>query len=632
MPGFTGRILRVDLTSGKVTTETPPETFYRRYLGGRGLAAFYLLREVPPGTRPFDPANLFILAPGVLGGAPVAGASRAGAASLSPLTGGLGSAEGGGFWPAELKRAGWDAVIVKGRAPRATWILIDDDRVELRDASAWVGKPTAEVEAAIKAIVKKETGDDRVRVAQCGPAAERGVLFANVVFDLTHFAGRTGNGAVMAAKNLRAVAVRGSRTIEVADPDRLKELARWMATKGVEDNRDFSTFGTPRVVSPLNAQGGLPTRNFREGTFEGAADLDGTRLNETLLAGTHSCYACPLGCKRTVKADKPYAVDPVYGGPEYETLAALGSCCGVSDLAAVCKGNELCAAHGLDTISTGVAIAFAMECYEAGLLDRKATGGLELRFGNAEAMVEMVGRIARREGLGDLLAEGVARAAARIGGKAGELAMHVKGQEIPMHEPRLKQGLGLGYQVSPTGADHCHNIHDTIYAKSVRSVMPLGIIETVPAQDLGPAKVRLFLYKANWQHFLDSAVLCQFVSWDMNQVVEIVRAVTGWNTSLWELEKLGERVATLGRLFNLSRGIGPEKDNLPARFFEAFRGGPLDGVALDPKTLEEARLTYYAMAGWDEKGVPTPAKLQELDLAWAEPSPRPGRLRSRGPG
>jgi len=613
MPGFTGKILRIDLTSGAISTETPPENFYRRYYGGRGLSAYYLLREVPPGTGPFDPENLLILAPGVITGPNIAGASRAGVASLSPLTGGLGSAEGGGYWPAELKRAGWDAVIVKGRAARPTWVYIEDEKVELRDGSALAGKTTGEVEAAIKA----ELGDSRVRVAQCGPAAERLVRYSAVVFDLTHWAGRTGNGAVMASKNLRAVAVRGGGSPEAADAERLKELARHMATKGVEDNKGFSAYGTTRIVLPLHEQGGLPTRNFREGSFEGASAIDGTTLNKGLLAGTHTCFGCPIGCKRVVKADEPYAIDPVYGGPEYETLAALGSSCGVSDLAAICKGHELCGAHGLDTISTGVAIAFAMDCYEAGVLDRGAADGLDLRFGNGEAMVAMVEKIARREGLGDLLAEGVARAAARLGGRAAGFAMHVKGQEIPMHEPRLKRGLGLGYEVSPTGADHCHNIHDTIYTKSVKSLLPLGILDPLPADYLGPEKVRLFYYKTSWQHFLDSAVMCYFVSWEIPQVVDIVRAVTGWNVSLWELVKAGERAATMGRLFNLRHGVGPETDRLPDRFFEAFRGGPLDGAAMDRGILDEARRTYYAMAGWDERGVPTRAKLVELELDWA---------------
>jgi len=645
MPGFTGKILRVDLTTGEVSTETPPESFYRRYMGGRGLATYYLFKEVPPGTDPFDPANLFILAPGVLTGVQLAGASRAAAGSLSPLTGALGSAEGGGFWPAELKRAGWDALIVKGRAARPTWIYIDDDRVELRDGSALVGKTTGEVEALIRETLRNEAaggraagnngqggpaGDGpggatvgadkaaRVRIAQCGPAAERGVRYGNVVFDLSHFAGRCGNGTVMAAKNLRAVAVHGSRAPDVADPEKVKELQRYMATTGLEQAAKFSEFGTPRTVLPLNALGGLPTRNFREGDFEGASAIDGTALNRTLLSGTHSCYACPIGCKRNVKAEAPYPIDPAYGGPEYETLAALGSCCGVADLAAVCKANEICAAQGLDTISTGVSIAFAMECFENGLLDTKATDGLELHFGNGAAMVTMVERIARREGrLARLLGEGVARAAAEIGGRAVELAMHVKGQEIPMHEPRLKHGLGLGYEVSPTGADHCHNIHDTVFAKTVKGVIPLGILETIPADDLGPAKVRLYLYESNWLHFIDSAVLCHFVDWSKDQVVEMVRAVTGWNTSLWELEKVGERVANLGRLFNVARGLGPEADRLPDRFFQPFARGPLQGVAVSREAMDRARRLYYGMCGWDERGVPTPAKLEELELGWA---------------
>lgn len=622
MPGFTGKILRVNLSTGEISTETPPESFYRRYVGGRGLATYYLLKEVPPGIDAFDPANLFILAPGVLAGVQVAGASRAAAGSLSPLTGALGSAEGGGFWPAELKRAGWDAVIVKSKAARSAWIYIDDDKVEIRDGATLAGKTTGEVEAIIRETLKREAGAadkaSRVRIAQCGPAAERGVRYGNVVFDLSHFAGRCGNGTVMAAKNLRAIAVRGSKAPEVADPDKLKQLQKYMATTGAKQAKGFSAFGTTRIVLPLDAQGGLPTRNFRDGSFEGAAEIDGTKMNQGLLSGTHSCYACPIGCKRNVKADAPYAIDPAYGGPEYESLGALGSCCGVADLAAVCKANEICAAQGLDTISTGVSIAFAMECYEAGLLDEKATDGLDLHFGDGEALVAMVERIARREGeLGRLLGEGVARAAAKIGGRAPEFAMHVKGQEIPMHEPRLKHGLGLGYEVSPTGADHCHNIHDTAFAKSVKSLLPFGILETVPANDLGPAKVRIYLYESNWLHFIDSAVLCHFVDWSKEQVVEMVRAVTGWNTSLWELEKVGERVNNMGRLFNVARGFGPETDKLPRRFFEAFAGGPLAGVAVNAEAMDKARRLYYGMSGWDERGVPTRAKLEELELGWA---------------
>ncbi len=626
MPGFTGKILRIDLTRGEISTETPPESVYRRYVGGRGLATYYLLKELPPGTDPLGPDNLFILAPGVVAGVQLAGASRAAAGSLSPLTGALGSAEGGGFWPAELKRAGWDAIIVKGKAARPTWIYINNDRVELRDGTALAGKTTAEVEAIIRDTLRAEggaaaTAADKVRIAQCGPGAENGVRYGAVVFDLSHFAGRTGNGTVMASKNLRAIAVRGTKPPAVADPDKVKQLQKYMTTTGKQQAKGFSAFGTTRLVLPLSAQGGLPTRNFREGHFEGAAAIDGTTMNQGLLSGTHSCYACPIGCKRNVKAEAPYAIDPAYGGPEYESLGALGSLCGVSDLAAVCKANELCAAWGLDTISTGVSIAFAMECFEAGLLDTEATDGLDLRFGNGEALVAVVERIARRQGkLGRLLGEGVARAAAAIGGRASEFAMHVKGQEIPMHEPRLKHGLGLGYEVSPTGADHCHNIHDTQFAKTVKAVEPFGILETVPVTDLGPAKVRIVLYESNWLHFIDSAVLCHFVDWDKNQVVEMVKAVTGWNTSLWELEKVGERVATMGRLFNQARGFGPEADHLPERFFQAFKGGPLEGVAISPEAMDGARRLYYGMAGWDENGAPTPAKLAELDLEWARPA------------
>ncbi len=618
MPGYSGKILRVDLSRGETSVENPPDSFYRAYLGGRALAAYYLLREVPAGAGPFDPENLFILAPGVLTGFAIPGASRCAAASLSPLTGGFGNAEGGGFFPAELKRAGWDAIVVKGKARAPTWLHIVDDKVELRDGRHLAGKTTGEVEEAIRReLAVSGSSSRKVRIAQCGPAAERGVRFANVVFDLSHFAGRSGNGAVMASKNLRAVAVSGSSAPEPADPAKLKELLSWYAEKGYPEIKGFGKYGTSDAPLPQDGQGGLPTRNFRDGTFEGAAAIDATTWSERLLSGTHSCFACPVGCKRNVTATAPYAIDPAYGGPEYESLAALGSTCGVADIDAVCKANELCAAYGLDTISTGVSIAFAMECYETGLIGPSETDGLELRFGNGAALVEMVGRIARREGLGDLLAEGVKRAAERIGGRASEFAIHVKGQEVPMHEPRVKHALGLGYEVSPTGADHVHNVHDTDFVKSAASAYPFGILDPLPADYLGPEKVRLYYYLSNWAHLLDSVMMCAFLNWKPDQVAALVGAVTGFATSVWEMEKVGERAANLARLFNLSRGLGEETDRLPRRFYQAFTKGVSEGQAVSEAKLDEARRLYYAMSGWDEGGVPSEGKLAELDIRWA---------------
>jgi len=614
MGGWCGRLLRVDLTRGRVHTEPLDEKLLRKFMGGRGLATYLLRQEVPPKADPLGPENRLVFAPGVLTGVPAPGCGRNGVAALSPLTGRLGSAEAGGFWGAELKRAGFDALVVQGRSPVPVYLWIHEGGAEIRDARHLWGLETAEVDSRLR----EELGP-RIRVCQCGPAGEKLVRFACVVNDLTHFAGRTGLGAVMGAKRLRAVAVRGDTPVPVADEGVFRRLVREMGTTWRESARGLHEHGTAGGTAALSAQGGLPTRNFREGSFPGAEKIDGRTMTATLLVGRESCFACPIRCKRVVKAASPYSIDPRYGGPEYETVAALGSCCGVDDLAAVCKANEICAAQGLDTISTGVAVAFAMECVERGVLD--AWQGQSLPgFGDAEGMVDLVRQIATRNGVGDLLAEGTLRAARFLGQGSESWAVQVKGQEVPMHEPRLKHALGLGYAVSPTGADHCHNLHDTAWVRegssSVKEAGVLGVTGPLPLHDLGPDKVRLFTYVTNWRHFQDSAVVCYFVPWTYNQLVELVRAVTGWNTSLFELEKVGERVATLARLFNLGHGWSRDEDVLHPRFYEPFVGGPLDGVRVPQDELLRAQRLYYGMMGWHpETGIPTEAKLAELGLS-----------------
>ena len=308
-----------------------------------------------------------------------------------------------------------------------------------------------------------------------------------------------------------------------------------------------------------------------------------------------------------------------YGGPEYETLAALGSNCGVGDLNAIVRANALCNAYGLDTISTGATIAFAMEAFEAGIIKIADTDGIDLRFGNAEAMIQMIHQIAGKEGLGHLLAAGVKIASENIGGGSEHFAIHVKGNEIAMHEPRIKFGLGLGYTISPIGAEHMCNMHDTSYTKSIEFLKPLGILKPLEVNLLNSEKVRMFTYHTIWRHFLDSAVLCFFLPWKMNQVLEAVKAATGWDTSLWELMKIGERVVTLAQLYNAREGLGTDQDKLPSRFFQPLSAGPLKGVAMEETVLEEAKKTYYGMMGWDDSGSPSKAKLSELGISWADP-------------
>ncbi len=613
--GYCGTILRVNLSSGKVSRETPDDHFYRTYLGGRALIAYYLLREVPADVDPLSPDNLLIFANGPLTGTPVSGSGRNSVGAKSPLTNGYGDAEVGGYWGAELKRAGYDAVIVEGKSENPVTIHITDGDVRIRDATALWGCVTGEVEERIRS----EDDGRGTRICQIGPGGENGVRFACVVNDLHHFAGRGGMGAVMGSKNLKAIAVKGSGRVRVADEGVFQETTHWL-----RDNFDdlcawLREMGTPGVLFPLQLAGGLPTRNFIDGHFEHAGAISADTMNDEILIGDETCFACMVRCKRVVEVKEPWRVDKRYGGPEYESLSALGSNCGVSDIRCLAKANEFCAAYGLDTISAGNTVAFAMECFERGILTREETGGLDLSFGRGEEMLELLGMIVERKGIGNLLAEGPYLAAREIGDEAMECVMHVKGQGIPMHEPRYKMGLGLGYAVSPTGADHCHNLHDSIYAKEGRAMQQmraLGILRPLPVNDLGPEKVRLFLYETNWRHMLNCLVLCLFLPYDHHRVKDLLGGATGWNTTVWELMKVGERAVHLTRAFNVVSGLTAESDHLPARFFQPFRDGPLKGVAMKEEELNEALRTYYAMVGWDPDGIPRKEKLEELDIKW----------------
>ncbi len=625
--GYTGRILRVDLTERQIEVETRGEEFYRKYLGGRGLIGYYLLNETRPGIDPFSPENLLIFAAGPLTGAALSGQGRNGVGAKSPLTSGFGNAEGGGYWGAELKRAGFDAVILTGRADSPVYLWINHGTAELRDASALWGRTTGQTEDLIRAELK----DKNIRTALIGPAGENLVRFAAIVHDRAHFAGRNGLGAVMGSKNLKGIAVRarpGKGLMEIAHPERIQAIARWMGAN-LDLVSGLHDAGTARILRSLSKAGGLPTRNFQQGAFEENEAITGTTMRDQILIKRETCYACAVRCKRVVQVKNPPAyvqdwdpnrpyVDPQYGGPEYETLAALGSNEGISDLVALAKASELCAAYGIDSISMGAVIAFAMEAYEREVLSPEDTDGLELRFGNAPAMLQMVEKIARREGFGDVLAEGVARAAARIGDDAAEFALHVHGQEIPMHEPRLKHGLGVGYAVSPTGADHEHNMHDTYYTKATDSFKWLQDLDervrTLPANDLSADKVRLLVTQSNWMHFWDSLVMCHFLPYSPEQIAEMTNAVTGWEFTPRDYLEIGARAATLARVYNLREGWNADQDALPKRFFDKFESGPLAGVALPREEFEKAKQEYYRQMGWSDKGVPSLERLKELGI------------------
>ena len=612
--GYNGKRLAVDLTKREIHTETPDEVWYRKHLGGMGSVAYHLLNTVEAHADPLGPDNVLVMSTGVITGAPFSGSGRNAVGGKSPLTGGFGEADAGGFWNAELKHAGFDEIIFKGKASEPVWLWINEGEAELRDGSSLWGLEVGECQDRMR----EATGEPQAKTALIGPAGERMVRIACVINDLSHVAGRSGMGAVMGSKNLKGVAVRGRNPPELADPDRVKGLARSLVKRVETEARGLHEYGTGAAMDAYAKTGNLPTRNFRDGDWPHAREIDAIAIKERHRVGMGTCYSCAVRCKKEVELEEPYRVERRYGGPEYETLGAFGSDCGVSDLPAICKANELCQRLGIDTIGAGTTIAFAMECYEEGIIDDETTGGVKLNFGDAEAMLKTVELIGKREGIGDVLAEGSRRASRVFGEESRRYLVEVKGQEAPMHEPRLKRGLGLGYAVSPTGADHNHNLHDTVMnARSYDSLRPLGIYEEVPVYSLGPDKVRLFKSQMQMRVLANCLSVCQFPPWRFIEYRDLVQAVTGWDVSMHELVQVAERTLALARIFNLREGFTREDDWLPPRFFQPQTSGALSETSVDPAVLRKAVDTYYEMMGWDEDGAPTEGTLYRLSIGWA---------------
>lgn len=624
--GYAGKILCVDLSRGSIEVEEPEPRLYRTYMGGSALAMYYILREMPEGVEPLSPANVLVFAIGPVTGVPISGQSRVMCNAKSPLTGVIGDSQAGGFWPAELKFAGFDAIVIRGRAAQPVYLWIHDGHAELCDGVALWGKTTGEVEA----LIRQELGDERIKVAQIGPAGEKLVRFSAIMNMCSRANGRTGMGAVMGSKNLKAIAVRGHGKPKVFDRGTVLRLAKWGVENLAKNSEiyNLSMYGTPSVVAYQQETGGLPTRNFTSGVLAGFENITGEAMADTILRRRDTCFACAVRCKRVVEVEEPFSVDPAYGGPEYETLAAFGSYCEIDNLAAIAKANQICNKYGLDTISCGATIAFAMECFERGIITTEDTRGIELRFGNSEAMLKVLELIVDRHGIGDLLAEGSVRAARELGKEAEACVVAVKGSEVPAHMPQVKRSLALIYAVQPFGADHQSHAHDPSYGPEASSLeqdrlAQLGLFNPQAAIELTAEKVRYALYTQYFYSVLDTLGLCQFVwgpTWQLygpNQLVELVKAVTGWDTNLWEIMKVGERRLNLLRAFNAREGVTRQNDMLPRRLFDPLSGGPTDGICLEQQELEKALDQYYAMAGFDvASGTPTRAKLEELGLAW----------------
>ena len=621
--GYNGKILRVDLTKGTIGEECPDETVYRRYMGGSALSLYYLLKDQKAGVDPLGPENRLIFMSNVLSGVPMPGLTRYTVAARSPLTGAFGEAEAGGFWGPELKLAGFDGVIVEGASPKPVYLWINNGEAEIRDASKLWGKDTGEVQGQIC----EELGDKRIRVVQCGRAGENKVLYACVLNELKHVNGRSGMGAVMGSKNLRAIAARGTGEIAQADPDRVREIRKEVLELIPNSplGPTLKRFGTPVFLMALQKAGILPTRNFKFGQFEGAEAVSADEMVKTVLKGSKGCYSCAVQCKREVSVEGKYKTTPEYGGPEYETLGCLGPLCGIDNLEAICHGNELCNRWGLDSIGTGVSIAFAMECTERGILTQNDTDNIDLRFGNVDGMLEMIRKIAYREGFGDLLADGTKRASEKIGKGSEEFAMHIKGQEMAVHDPRGKYGVGLGFALSPTGADHIEAPHDTSFeidGPMMDAVKPVGVLEPMSATELGPKKASQFAHTQKIFSAFNSLGVCNFSAvpysgLTLPLITEIVGAVAGWNYSLYEMMELGERAITMARMFNIREGFTSKDDYLPERFFELLEEGTPGEKGLDKEEFAACIRLYYEAMGWgSQTGVPTDGRLAYLGLEW----------------
>lgn len=624
--GFHGKVLRIDLSKGTVSTEHPDITFYRTYLGGRAVGLYYLLKETPPCIDAYDPGNLLILAPSVLTGTPFPGNARFSVVTKSPLTGGMGEAEAGGPWGPELKWAGWDAIVIRGCADSPVYISIQDDEVKVRSADHLWGLDTLE---ACDAVVN-EMGDPKARAVTIGPAGENLVRYAAIAAGHHDIAGRTGVGAVMGSKKLKAIVVRGTGKVPVADQQRLLETSRWFAKNYKDDPIDrflweYGTMGGPKLYGEMGA---LTTNNFQFGVMEDMDKISAEYIQEAgYYLGKTSCWACPVACrKETEVKEGPFRSQGKVHGPEYETLGSIASNCGVNNPEAAIRASELCDRLGIDSISAGVTIAWAMECADRGVMPREVDG-IRLEFGNGETVCRLVEMISRRKGLGDTLAEGVERAAARVGQGSEEWAVHGKGQEVAAQDPRgYKIGAALGYAVGPTGGDHIQMEHDFQFenpaTKFFKDMQALGVLHPVDSMDLGPEKTHLFAINQKIWSLYNCLDICLFVSapghtFTLRHIRDILEAVTGWETSQAELLKAGERALTMARVYNFREGLSAQDDKLPKRLLEPLRRGPAEGNRVDSELLEQAIHDYYVLMGWSpDEGVPYPITLESLGLGW----------------
>ena len=622
--GYHGKILHVDLSSRSWTVEEPSETFWRIHVGGGLLATYYLLKLAPEGVDAFDPANPLILTTSVVAGQPYAGLARFSACAKSPLTGGVGEARAEGPFAGALKAAGYDAIVIRGASDSPVSLLIDAGRVSFHAAEKLWGRPVSETVAGLEAMF-----GPGVETACIGPAGENRVRYASIVSAGSYQAARMGLGAVMGSKRLKAVAVRGNLMPAVADPKACADLTDAYRRRMMDNPLTRWQFEPPGFAAWIHVHGtdaALCTRNYRDSVFEAAAAYGPQQFLQRYLHDGN-CPGCPNACIKFFSGGaENEAVAASAGGIHQEITGALGSNLGLGNLDDVLHANILCNELGLDPVSLGFTLSMVMECTERGI-----DCGTDLRFGDGAAVLAMIPRIARREGCGDLLAEGAARASRAIGPAAEPYALTVKGLEMSAIEPRTQTNLALGYAVAPIGPRYDICEHDWDYdpqvgwPHSLENSRTLGILERLPMQHLGPDKVRNFRALSNLWSAADALDLCVFAVaptrvFSLDEMAALVSAITGWKTSAYEIMRWGERRLHLMRIYNLREGLTADDDRLPDRFHdEPIRQGQWAGTMIDRKRFQDVIATYYQMMGWDETGHPRLATLIDHHLEWVTP-------------
>jgi aldehyde:ferredoxin oxidoreductase len=599
-----GKLLAVDLTSGELRDEPLDPTLAHDFVGGAGYAARYLYDELGPHTDPLGPDNTLMFMTGPLVGTRAPSCGRHEVCAISPLTGIWGESNSGGFWGVELRFSSYDGIVIRGKSDRPVWLSIADGQTPaLHDAGKLWGLDTYETQQRLR----DELDDQKVRVASIGPAGENQVLYAAIMNDHGRAAGRTGMGAVMGSKNLKAIAVRGRKRIPLADKGAFRQTAKQALQVVLDDisTQVYCQMGTASFVDMSIMWGNMPNKYWSQARFEEATNLSGVTMMETILTRSVPCYGCAVACGREVTlADTPYGVE-VVDGPEYETVAMLGSMLLVDDLQAVAYAGHLCNRYGLDTVSAGSSISLAYLLYDRGFITTADTGGLPLKWGDIETAHTLLEMIARREGLGDVLAEGAKRIAARYG--ADDLAVHVNGLEPAAHDPRALSGMAVVYATSPRGA--CHMQGDMYVVDMGLTIPEVGIFPGGRFKTRGKSKIAARVQ--DWRTLYNSAIMCAFVNPTAPLLVKLLSDATGWSSDIVWWQRTGERIFNLKRAFNNRLGVRRGNDRLPERMLIPMSNGSRGRTPRMEMLLEE----YYTYRDWDwETGKPSREKLVSLGL------------------